>query len=183
MPTLEITVFFKIFIELLSIFLISESRGKSMKEQVKYINELIKKLELDHVSTKPCTNTQLDLLHSISNGRKLPGAYMEFMSIMGNGTDFMRGDSCFMDEIEDLKQGANELLEENESEQRLGEEDFVFWMSQGCMFCFFKLVDDDNPAVYFYNEVGEDRFIKVANSLTEFLIHRYEMNEKLFKEK
>ena len=167
MPTLEITVFFKNFIVLLSIFLISESRGKSMKEQVKYINELIKKLELDHVSTKPCTNTQLDLLHSISNGRKLPGAYMEFMSIMGNGTDFMRGDSCFM----------------NESEQRLGEEDFVFWMSQGCMFCFFKLVDDDNPAVYFYNEVGEDRFIKVANSLTEFLIHRYEMNEKLFKEK
>lgn len=34
---------------------------------------------------------------------------------------------------------------------------------------------------YFYNEDGEDKFVKIANSLTEFLINRLEMNEKLFK--
>ena len=62
------------------------------------------------------------------------------MSIMGNGTEgqFMGGDSCFMDEIDNLRQGAFELLEDNESKNTLTDEDFVFWMSQGCMICFFK---------------------------------------------
>ena len=57
---------------------------------------------------------------------------------MGNGTggQFMRGDSCFMNEIFYLKEGANELLIENNSKNTLLDEDFVFWMSQGCM-CFF----------------------------------------------
>ncbi|EDO57344.1 hypothetical protein CLOL250_02154 [Clostridium sp. L2-50] len=60
------------------------------------------------------------------------------MKCMGNGTggQFMRGDSCFMNEIFYLKEGANELLIENNSKNTLLDEDFVFWMSQGCM-CFF----------------------------------------------
>jgi len=41
----------------------------------------------------------------------------------------------------------------------------------------------DNPPVYFYNKSGEDRFIKIANSLVDFLINRLEMNKELFKKK
>ena len=82
-----------------------------------------------------------------------------------------------------MRQGAVELLVENESENMLTDDDFVFWMSQGCMFCFFRLNDGDNPPVYFYNEDGRDEFIKIANSLTEFLINRLEMNKDLFTEK
>ena len=59
----------------------------------------------------------------------------------------------------------------------------VFWMSQGCMFCFFSLTEGDDPPVYFYNESGEDRFIKVADSIVEFLVNRLEMSKNLFKEK
>ena len=95
----------------------------------------------------------------------------------------MGGDSCFMNEIFDLKQGAIELLEENESIHLLADDDFVFWMSQGCMFCFFNLEEGDNPPVYFYNESGEDRFIKIADSVVEFLVNRLEMNKNIFKEK
>ena len=40
---------------------------------------------------------------------------------MGNGTggQFMRGDSCFMNEIFYLKEGANELLIENNSKNKV----------------------------------------------------------------
>ncbi len=152
---------------------------------MKYINGLVMSLEERNICMKQCTKNQIKNLITITKGKKLPQAYIEFMSVMGNGTDgkFMGGDSCFMNEIYDLRQGAFELLEENESENTLTDEDFVFWMSQGCMFCFFKLNEGDNPPVYFYNEDGEDEYIKVANSLTEFLINRLEMNENLFKPK
>lgn len=93
----------------------------------------------------------------------------------------MGGESRYIDEIEDLKTGAIELLEENESLLTLNENDYVFWMSQGCMFCFFKLNEGDNPPVYYYNEVGEDKFVKITNTLTEFWIDRLDMKKDLFK--
>lgn len=156
-----------------------------MEVDMKFINELVVKLEKKNICMKPCTKIEIEALLFITKGKKIPQAYIEFMSTMGNGTEgeFMGGDSCFMDEIAELRQGAIDLLEENDSENILTDEDFVFWMSQGCMFCFFRLDNGDNPTVYFYNEDGEDEFIKIANSLTEFLINRLEMNENLFKPK
>lgn len=152
---------------------------------MKFINELIKKLEQKNICMKRSTHQQMEELYSIVKGKNLPKAYIEFMSIMGNGTEgnYMGGNSCFMNEIYDLKQGAIELLEENESINVLTDDDFVFWMSQGCMFCFFNLTEGDNPPVYFYNESGEDRFIKIADSVVEFLVNRLEMNKNIFKEK
>lgn len=47
---------------------------------------------------------------------------------------------------------------------------------------FFKLTEGDNPPIFFYNESGEDRFIKIAESIVEFLINRLEMNKDLFKD-
>ncbi len=152
---------------------------------MKFINELIETLEKKNICMKRSTDQQMEELYSIVKGKNLPKAYIEFMSIMGNGTEghYMGGDSCFMNEIFDLKQGAIELLEENESVNLLTDDNFVFWMSQGCMFCFFNLAEGDNPPVYFYNESGEDRFIKIADSVVEFLVNRLEMNRNIFKEK
>ena len=152
---------------------------------MKYINDLIEKLEQQNICMKRSTEQQMTELCSLVKGKKLPAAYIEFMSVMGNGTGgrYMGGDSCFMNEIFNLKQGAIELLEENESMNLLTDDDFVFWMSQGCMFCFFSLTEGDDPPVYFYNESGEDRFIKVADSTVEFLVNRLEMKKNLFKEK
>ena len=95
----------------------------------------------------------------------------------------MKGESCFMDEIYILKQGAVELLKENESKLVLTDNDFVFWMSQGCIFCMFQLNEGNNPPVYFYNESGDDRFLKISNTLTEFLINYLELNPNLFQAK
>ncbi len=152
---------------------------------MKFINELIGKLEKKNICMKRSTEEQIKELYSMVKGKNLPKAYVEFMCVMGNGTEgrYMSGDSCFMNEVHDLKQGAVELLEENESINVLTDDDFVFWMSQGRMFCFFKLTEGENPPVYFYNESGEDRFIKVAESLVEFLINRLEINKDTFKEK
>ena len=48
----------------------------------------------------------------------------------------MQSDSCYVDELFYLKDWASELLEERNSKLELSENDFVFWMSQGCTFCF-----------------------------------------------
>lgn len=150
-----------------------------------FINKLVEKLEQRNVHMHETTADQMKKLFNITKGRGLPEAYIEFMSALGNGADgrYMEGDSCFMNEIFDLKQGAIELLEENQSICKLEDEDFVFWMSQGCMFCFFRLTEGDNPPIYYYNESGEDRFIKIANTLIEFYDNRLEMNKNLFSEK
>lgn len=151
---------------------------------MEYLNQLLLQLKKKNISIKPSSKKQMEYLVSMVGERKLPQAYIEFMSVMGNGTNgYMAGDSCFMNEIEDLEQGAYDLLEENESKNILSDDSFVFWMSQGCMFCFFKLNEGDNPPVYFYNESEEDKFLKIAHSFTEFLFNRLEMNENLFKEK
>ncbi len=152
---------------------------------MEFINELVEKLKERDIPMKKATENQIKDLLSITKNGILPKAYIEFMSIMGNGTEgkYMRGESCFMDEIHILKQGAIELLEENESELVLTDNDFVFWMSQGCIFCMFKLNEGDNPPVYFYNESGDDRFLKISNTLTEFLINYLELKSNLFQEK
>ncbi|WP_066496655.1 SMI1/KNR4 family protein [Abyssisolibacter fermentans] len=150
-----------------------------------YINEVVKRLEKNEINMEKCTEDDLAILNSILKKGELPKAYIQFMKVMGNGTKgkFMRGDSCFMNEIKDLRQGAIELLEENNSKNTITDNDFIFWMSQGCMFCFFKINEGDNPPVYFYNENRkDDKFTKITNSFTDFLIARLEMKKDLFKE-
>ena len=152
---------------------------------MEFINELVEKSKERNIPMKNASENQIkELLSSTKNGI-LPQAYVEFMSVMGNGTEgkYMRGESCFMDEIYTLKQGAVELLKENESKLVLTDNDFVFWMSQGCIFCMFQLNEGNNPPVYFYNESGDDRFLKISNTLTEFLINYLELNPNLFQAK
>lgn len=152
---------------------------------MEFINELIEKLQKRNIPIKNATENQLKELLSMVKDGILPKAYIEFMRAMGNGTEgeYMRGESCFMDEIFMLKQGAIALLEENASKLALTDNDFVFFMSQGCLFCLFHLDEGDNPPVYFYNESGEDRFLKISNTLTEFLMNYLEQKPDLFQEK
>lgn len=76
-----------------------------------------------------------------------------------------------------------ELLEENESKHILTDNDFVFWMSQGCAFCYFKLNEGENPPIYFYNEDGTDQCLRVAFSLTDFLMNHLKHKKDTFKPK
>jgi len=101
---------------------------------------------------------------------------------MGNGVSFFRGHSCFKKEILYLKEWAEELLEENNFPGKLSENDFVFWMNQGYMFCFFKLDEGDDPPIYYYCEGKRlTNFIKIASSLSSFLYQFYSLDKELFK--
>jgi hypothetical protein len=81
-----------------------------------------------------------------------------------------------------LQEWGKELLYEDNSSIKLKESHFIFWMSQGIMFALFDLTEGDNPPIYFYKELSKQtNFIKIADSLTEFLC-RYEEGDKfLFK--
>ena len=88
----------------------------------------------------------------------------------------------FKDEILYLKEWAEELLEENNFPGELSENDFVFWMSQGNMFCFFKLDEGGDPPIYYYCEgKGLTNFLKIADSLSSFLYKFYSLDKELFK--
>lgn len=147
--------------------------------KIKYLNEF---LNLLRGRTFPCSDEQIEELLLLTHNKKLPMAYEEFMRVMGNGAyGFMPGESVYMDELLFLKEWAVELLTENASKKVLTEDDFVFWMSQGCMFCFFKLSEGDNPPIYLYKERGPDSFVKIAHSLTEFLINKLQQNPKTLR--
>ena len=146
-----------------------------------YINQILKKSkELGIVPIK-ATDKEINEVMQLSPKGVLPQAYIEFMKEFGNG-GYMMGDSCFMDEIGMLRNGAIDLLVENESSNTLTDNDFVFWMSQGYMFCFFRLDEGDDPPVYYYNEAKEDRFIKITNSLSEFWLGMMIKDKDLFNE-
>ncbi|MFD4491441.1 SMI1/KNR4 family protein [Lysinibacillus fusiformis] len=73
--------------------------------------------------------------------------------------------------IFDLKEWAIELLEENNFTKKLTDNQFIFMMHQGYMFWFFYVNDEDDPAVYCYDESIElDDFNKVSDTLSDFLI-------------
>jgi|GEM_PF-784687 len=81
-----------------------------------------------------------------------------------------------------LKEWAEELLEENNFPGKLSEKDFVFWISQGYMFCLFKLDEGDEPPVYYYCEGKRlTNFVKIADSLSSFLYRFYSLDKELFK--
>ncbi len=127
----------------------------------------------------PATNQEIDFLKS-SISKSLPQSYIQYLMLMGNGTPngFLKGHSCFLNELLNLKEWSNELLDENNFEKKLTEDDFVFWMSQGYQFVFFKLNEGNNPPIYYYREgTNQLDFIKITNSFTEFL-YRLSINDK-----
>ncbi|WP_369049319.1 SMI1/KNR4 family protein [Tenacibaculum sp. UWU-22] len=127
----------------------------------------------------PATNNEINGVKSLSK-KELPQAYIEYLKLMGNGTPngFLKGQSCFLNEIPNLKEWSNELLDENNFDRKLTENDFVFWMSQGYQFAFFKLDEGDDPPIYYYREgTNQTDFVKITNSFSEFL-YRLSINDK-----
>ena len=106
---------------------------------------------------------------------ELPLAYVEFLNLMGAGTNsvYFQGESCFTDELFHLNEWGRELLLENDSIHTLEDSDFVFFMSQGCMFCYFNLAEGNDPPVYFYTENRPNSVKKIADKFSDFLWNFY----------
>lgn len=146
------------------------------------IHNFIEVLNEKGVKMNPTTPEDLEALKKITNGKQLPDAYMEFYKHMGNGVSFFRGHSCFKNEIFFLMGWAEEILKENKFPSELSENDFVFLMCQGCMFCFFRLDEGNDPPIYYYCEgKGLTNFYKIADSFSSFLYRFYLMHQGLLK--
>ncbi|MFG3433522.1 SMI1/KNR4 family protein [Lysinibacillus fusiformis] len=135
------------------------------------IEDFLTSLEKDTYPMKPCSKDDLSKLVKLSPTRTLPKTYLDFMNKAGNGIEFLVGTNYSMKYIFDLKQWAIELLEENNFTKKLTDYQFIFMMHQGYMFWFFYVNDEDDPAVYCYDESAElDDFNKVSDTLSDFLI-------------
>ena len=100
---------------------------------------------------------------------------------MGNSAHkLFVGEDIVINELTDLKEYAADLLKENNSARVLRDSDFVFWMSQGCMFCFFNIFDGRDPAVYLFTEGTPDTFKKIANHFSDFIWNVHKHHEKVF---
>lgn len=126
-----------------------------------------------------CSEKQVNRIERTFN-IKLPLVYRSFLLNMGKSAgDFMKGSSCFYNEIFSLKEAAVELLEERNFKS-LPEDSYVFWMHQGYQFAFFLLSDGDNPRVFFFTEVennyGHSDFTLQNNKLTDFYYDELKMS-------
>lgn len=92
----------------------------------------------------------------------LPDSYRLFMELAGNGVDdFLRGSDFTIQDLEGVKEAADELLVEAGLDP-LPSNAFVFVMHQGYQFYFFQ---DD--AVYYFQE-GAKQVEKRFDSFEQF---------------
>lgn len=145
------------------------------------IDQLSDLLKSNNIILSPATKEEITIATGFTDLSKLPTSYVQFLKAMGKGTEngFLKGSSCFTNELPMLKDWAEELLEENNFGERLTEDDFVFWMSQGYQFAFFKLSLGENSPIYYYREGTKQKsFVKITSSLIDFL-YRINANDKL----
>lgn len=148
------------------------------------ISEIESKIISQGIEPMRAESGQIQSLKNELDVISLPTTYIEFLERMGNGTKngFLQGHSCSFKVLPVLKAWALELLQENKSNLTLSQNDFVFWMSQGYMFTFFKLDEGNDPPVYFYTEMKTlNNYIKIADTFSEFLSRLYLRDKLLFK--
>ena len=102
----------------------------------------------------------------------LPKVYRDFYELCSStiadslvGTDLINNYSYF-----DLRNGADELLQEDGIDNFLESDDFVFMMHQGYMFWYFKANGDSDPIMYGYYEgkLKPDTFGRFSDFIKEY---------------
>ena len=89
---------------------------------------------------KACDANDIMQITQIAEGRKLPEAYVKFMKCASRGYFMFKGSDYTINDIEiykELKNGAIEVLEECNFNNRIGDNQFVFMGHQGYMYWFF----------------------------------------------
>ena len=138
-----------------------------MTEQL--ISDTIEYSTMKYPNSKPCSIDEINLVEE-HFGILLPNMYRQFLLNFGNGSkEFMVGEDYTINWLINMKDEANKmLLEKNLPE--LSNDAFVFWMHQGYQFMFFETADNNqNPAIFYYNECYEMDIIKISNNMNELL--------------
>ncbi|XOV67822.1 MAG: SMI1/KNR4 family protein [Fluviicola sp.] len=111
-------------------------------------------------------NYNLDKIE-LEHGIVLPTTYKKFYARCKKAIPKKLIGTDLLHEYPDLNKWACELLEENQLDNFLKKDDFVFMMHQGYLFWYFKANGTDNPMVYGFNEV--DKIPKQISPLSDFL--------------
>ncbi len=103
-------------------------------------------------------------------GLRLPQVYREFLLAMGRGAGrFFRGTDVFYPTVFELRQWAEELLEECRQPFALAGDAFVFLMHQGYELGYFHTGSgEDDPPLYRYVEC-DPAPVQNASSFSEML--------------
>ncbi len=101
----------------------------------------------------------------------LPEIYKEFLTTMGRRAGaFFQGTDIFFESIINNRVAAVELLEEDRSDFKLSQNDFIFASHQGYQFMYFHLNENDDPPIFYYDE-GEkypyQKWDKFSDFITE----------------
>jgi hypothetical protein len=111
------------------------------------------------------TMTELDKIEK-TRDIKLPKLYRTFYERASRqipskliGTDLL--------EITDFPDYANELLKENDVDNFLEKDDFIFMFHQGYIFWFFKADGTTDPMVFGYSEAEKNK--RELKKLSEFM--------------
>lgn len=145
------------------------------------------KIVLGSWEIQPCTAAEVRELEK-AVGLQLPEVYKEFLLWAGRGLgSFMTGSRFYYEQtfnltytghdgVYTLTEVCNEMLEENDSPDRLPEDAFVFWSHGGYMFSFFRTSEGENPPIHNYREGENDNRIRwnYEESFVSFV--RDEMN-------
>lgn len=117
------------------------------------MENLLKEIKSIGYNLNGLTSTQIREIEDFYNV-KLPKEYIYFLKSMGkDGGGFLRGEDVFIDRIFELREYANDLLTEDESDFILKPEHFVFYSHQGYIFAFFDTLNyDEDSSIYFYFE-------------------------------
>lgn len=150
-----------------------------------YVSEVISIL-LKYQLAKPaniigCTKEEVNNLEKQLNV-KFPIAYKQFLLEMGHcAGSFFRGTNIYVDnDFFDLQRSAKKILDRNGNNFSLPSNAFVFSMHQGYQFNYFHIDQNEDPPVYFYEEVPEC-LEKRWDKFSQFLLDSAKEEVKLIK--
>lgn len=112
---------------------------------------------------------------------KLPLVYVKFLMAMGSYASFLAGESYLIEDVHDLRKGAEYTLKADNFNYILGADDFVFSSSQGTAYYFFRLSEGEDPPVYYFMEgIGQLEPVKLTGSFSDYLRARWAKDPELF---
>jgi hypothetical protein len=115
-----------------------------------------------------CTEAELTHLES-TLGLGLPRAYREFLLRAGRGAGrLFRGTDVFYPTLLNLREWADELLEEDSGRFVIPADAVVIGMHQGYQFLYLRVGEGDDPPVYRYVE-GQEDSEKIADAFSRYL--------------
>jgi hypothetical protein len=111
------------------------------------------------------------LLLERTNGIRLPEIYKNFYLQCSISLPSKLAGTDLVNNRQELRQWAIELLNENNIENFLCPNDFGFMMHQGYMFYYFKADTDPDPIVFGYREpnVNPESFGTFSNFIKAYL--------------